>query len=82
MSTYLVFPSEKSGGVRAWEQSFCKRLSGGCGARAWAVELTVSPNNAAALKLYQGKLGFKTIGFRKDEYGPSEDRLLLRLDLV
>jgi ribosomal-protein-alanine N-acetyltransferase len=45
-----------------------------------ALELTVSPNNMAALRLYQDKLGFRTIAFCKDEYGPGEDRLLLRLE--
>ncbi|NLY30923.1 MAG: GNAT family N-acetyltransferase [Firmicutes bacterium] len=47
-----------------------------------ALELTVSPDNAAALKLYQGRLGFRTIASCKEEYGPGEDRLLLRLDLA
>ncbi|NLY51872.1 MAG: GNAT family N-acetyltransferase [Firmicutes bacterium] len=47
-----------------------------------ALELTVSPNNAAAVRLYQGRFGFRTIGFHKEEYGPGEDRLLLRLDLT
>ncbi|MGI6566258.1 MAG: GNAT family N-acetyltransferase [Firmicutes bacterium] len=47
-----------------------------------ALELTVSPGNAAALRLYQERLGFRTIAFHKEEYGPGEDRLLLRLDLA
>ncbi len=46
-----------------------------------ALELTVSPENAAALKIYRDKLGFEAIGFHPDEYGPGEDRLVLRLSL-
>ncbi|AGB41793.1 acetyltransferase [Halobacteroides halobius DSM 5150] len=42
------------------------------------VELTVAPNNQAALKLYQ-KFGFKKKEFRKQEYGPNEDRLIMQL---
>lgn len=41
------------------------------------VELTVAPGNAAAIKVYQDKLGFRTAGFLPAEYGEGEDRLLL-----
>ena len=45
------------------------------------VELTVSPQNQAALKLY-AQVGFEEAGFWKDVYGKGEDRLLLRLRLA
>ncbi|NMB24683.1 MAG: GNAT family N-acetyltransferase [Firmicutes bacterium] len=47
-----------------------------------SIELTVSPTNTAALRIYQDKLGFAKIAECPGEYGPGEDRLVLRLDLV
>lgn len=46
------------------------------------LDLTVSPTNAAALRVYQDKLGFRTIAFHQAEYGQGEDRLVMRLDLA
>lgn len=47
-----------------------------------AVELTVHPENAAAIRVYEHKLGFVPAGMRTDEYGPGEHRLVLRVSLV
>lgn len=47
-----------------------------------SMELTVSPANTAALRIYQDKLGFVKIRECSGEYGPGEDRLVLRLDFV
>ena len=44
------------------------------------IELTVDPENEAALKLYK-KYGFAVIDLRKDEYGSGIDRYLMRLKL-
>lgn len=44
------------------------------------IELTVDPYNKAANQLYKN-FGFKTIDFRKDEYGRGVNRDLLKLDL-
>ncbi|HEY3424214.1 MAG TPA: GNAT family N-acetyltransferase [Negativicutes bacterium] len=43
------------------------------------VELTVDPNNVGAVKIYESKLGFKITDSRKNEYGKSEDRLVMKL---
>lgn len=45
------------------------------------IELTVQENNVAARKLYQ-KLGFRVNRRIKDFYGPRQDRLLLRYNLL
>lgn len=45
------------------------------------VELTVDPNNARAVNLYESKLGFKVTNSRKNEYGEGEDRLVMTLVL-
>jgi len=42
------------------------------------VELTVDPDNIAAVKLYEGKLGFLVTEFRDDEYGEGQGRLVMR----
>ncbi len=44
------------------------------------IELTVRPDNAAALKIY-ADAGFKIIEEHSDKYGCGEDRLVLRLDM-
>lgn len=41
------------------------------------VELTVSPQNTAAIRVYRGKLGFRDAGLLPDEFGEGEDRLLM-----
>ena len=41
------------------------------------VELTVDPENAAAVNVYHAKLGFEVTDFRKNEYGDGEDRLVM-----
>lgn len=41
------------------------------------VELTVAPHNAAAIKVYRDKLGFRDAGYLPAEYGEGEDRLLM-----
>lgn len=41
------------------------------------VRLTVSPENAAAMRIYQHKMGFKKKDFLHDFYGKGEDRLIL-----
>jgi len=46
------------------------------------VELTVDPQNAAAVRVYENKLGFSVIEYRTDEYGQGENRLVMRLPLV
>ena len=46
------------------------------------VELTVDPNNAGAVKVYESKLGFKVTHLRKNEYGEGEDRLVMLLSLA
>jgi ribosomal-protein-alanine N-acetyltransferase len=45
------------------------------------IELTVAPDNIAALKLYEAKLGFSRTGYRENEYGAGEHRLVLTLNL-
>lgn len=45
------------------------------------VELTVDPANVAAVKLYEGKLGFLITDFKHDEYGEGEGRLVMKLQL-
>lgn len=44
------------------------------------VELTVDPKNPRAIAVYR-KLGFIETGFRKDEYGKGEDRLVMEVEL-
>ena len=44
------------------------------------VELTVEPDNEAALNLYQ-QFDFEKIAYRKAEYGPGEDRVIMKLSL-
>ena len=46
------------------------------------VELTVSPDNSAALKIYSEKFGFVTKEYRLDEYGRGENRLQMVLLLA
>jgi len=46
------------------------------------VELTVDPNNVAAVKLYESKLGFLVTDFKHDEYGAGESRLVMKLILA
>lgn len=43
------------------------------------IELTVRPDNEAALKIY-ADAGFKIVAKHHDKYGHGEDRLVLRLD--
>lgn len=44
------------------------------------VELTVEPDNEAALNLYR-QFNFEKIAYRKAEYGPGEDRVIMKLSL-
>ena len=46
------------------------------------VELTVDPNNARAVKIYESKLGFKVTESRQNEYGEGEHRLVMKLSLA
>lgn len=46
------------------------------------VELTVDPKNLAAIKVYEGKLGFVAKGVRIDEYGSGENRLVMIASLA
>ena len=46
------------------------------------VELTVDPDNVAAVKLYKSKLGFLVTDFKDDEYGEGEGRLVMNLSLA
>ncbi len=50
-----------------------------CGMKS--VELTVDPRNERAVHIYKEKFGFIVTGYGRDEYGPGEDRLMLKLDL-
>jgi ribosomal-protein-alanine N-acetyltransferase len=45
------------------------------------VELTVDPENTAALKLYRDKLGFVDTEYLANEYGEGENRLVMKLSL-
>ena len=45
-----------------------------------AVELTVAPDNDAAMKIYAGA-GFKVVDRHDAKYGPGEDRLIMRVDI-
>jgi len=46
------------------------------------VELTVDPDNVAAVKLYESKLGFSVTDFKHDEYGKGEGRQVMKLILA
>lgn len=46
------------------------------------VELTVDPDNLAAVKLYKSKLGFLETDFKHDEYGKGEGRQVMKLSLA
>ena len=46
------------------------------------VELTVDPQNTAAVAVYGRKLGFETIGLRSDEYGKGIDRITMEKKLT
>ena len=48
--------------------------------KVFKIELTVSPENDRALKLYQ-YFGFKVLTLKKNEYGPGVDRYLMSLKL-
>ncbi|WP_156023758.1 GNAT family N-acetyltransferase [Sporomusa ovata] len=45
------------------------------------VELSVTPENKGAIKVYAGKLGFVAKDTKIDEYGPVENRLVMMLSL-
>ncbi|SDF80187.1 GNAT family N-acetyltransferase [Sporomusa acidovorans] len=45
------------------------------------VELTVDPRNAAAIRVYENKLGFTTVDARNNEYGQGENRLVMTISL-
>jgi ribosomal-protein-alanine N-acetyltransferase len=45
-----------------------------------SIELTVSPNNTVAISLYE-KFEFEKIEFKKDLFGPGQDRWILRKKL-
>lgn len=45
------------------------------------VELTVDPQNKAAISIYENRLGFVSTEFRPNEYGVGEDRLIMHLAL-
>lgn len=47
-----------------------------------SLELTVDPGNTAAVRVYQHKLGYRSVEVRRDEYGAGEDRLVLVADLT
>jgi len=44
------------------------------------LELTVRPDNEAAIKIYE-EAGFKIVDEHREKYGRGEDRLVLRLDM-
>ncbi len=44
------------------------------------LQLTVHPENQAAIHIYQDKFGMKQVDFIRNYYGPGEDRLLLEWD--
>ncbi|BBB91157.1 MAG TPA: GNAT family N-acetyltransferase [Methylomusa anaerophila] len=46
------------------------------------VELTVAPDNLAAIKVYERKLKFVVTEYRKNEYGNHQDRLVMNLSLA
>ena len=48
----------------------------------YEVELTVDPNNVAAVKLYEVNLGFVVTDFKHDEYGEGEGRLVMKLNIA
>lgn len=45
------------------------------------IELTVDPANIIAINVYHKKFGFVVTEFRENEYGNSEDRLVMLLNL-
>ncbi|MGE5370403.1 MAG: GNAT family N-acetyltransferase [Solirubrobacterales bacterium] len=45
------------------------------------VELTVDPANAAAVEVYDRKLGFEVVDYRENEYGPGVHRQVMRVAL-
>lgn len=45
------------------------------------VELTVDPANVAAIRVYEGKLGFVAQEVRPNEYGQGENRLVMTISL-
>ena len=44
------------------------------------VELTVEPDNETAINLYR-QFEFEKVAYRKAEYGPGEDRVIMKLNL-
>jgi Acetyltransferases len=46
------------------------------------VELTVDPRNAAAIRVYEDKLGFTVVNTRNNEYGQGENRLVMTISLT
>nr|WP_092074174.1 GNAT family N-acetyltransferase [Dendrosporobacter quercicolus]NSL47701.1 GNAT family N-acetyltransferase [Dendrosporobacter quercicolus DSM 1736]SDM80249.1 ribosomal-protein-alanine N-acetyltransferase [Dendrosporobacter quercicolus] len=46
-----------------------------------AVELTVSLENTAAIRVYETKLGFARTTIRRDEYGAGEHRVVMTVSL-
>ena len=66
---------------RGWGTRFLKLLlTELAGQNVTAVELTVAPDNTAALKVYD-EAGFKVIDRHDGKYGVGEDRLIMRLEL-
>ena len=43
--------------------------------------MTVDPANVAAIRVYEGKLGFLAKEVRTDEYGQGENRMVMTLSL-
>lgn len=67
----------RGGGTHLLQESISHLREG----RISSVALTVDPQNARALHIYLDKMGFRTIEFRRDEYGEGRDRYYLILEL-
>lgn len=82
-NAYMVGVSidEKMRGRGLGTELIQKTLQVLAGEALTAVELTVDPENAAAVRVYETKLGFVRSAVRTDEYGAGGHRLVMTVEL-
>lgn len=76
------FSLAKEARGKGWGRLFMTRICAILAKQGFKqVSLTVSPNNQAALRLYR-RLKFRSVAYLPDEYGPGENRFLMKKCLL